>query len=226
MIKLSSYMRMKNNDTDNSELIAAHDLYSTALHEAGHYVVACHLKVTAAARVWPTGAKPTRKRSAFAGVTTFEGPTSTINQNRALIAWAGVLAEWQVDKQQEFQPTDLPSAGAFVYFYLALNAKETTWVKACPEPWLTAEKSAAILTEHAEELQAETRKLIEDCVRVQAKGVAMLCRWLRQDRDIKPAKRWKVAPKALAALVKIVYPYASGKPRTGWPCRDKLFVGL
>lgn len=217
---------MKNNGADNSKLIAAHDLYSTALHEAGHYVVACHLKLTAAARIWPTGAKPTRKRSAFAGVTTLKGPTSTINRDRALIAWAGVLAQWYVDKQQEFQPTDLPSAGAFAYFYLALNAKEATWVKAYPEPCLTAEESAAILKENVNELQAETRKLIEDCVRTQAKGVTILSRWFRQGRDIKPGKRWKVAPKALAALVKIVYPYSSGKPRTDWSCRDKLFVGL
>ena len=204
-------------------LVAALDLYTAALHEAGHSVVACHLNLNPAAIVRPTGAEPTRKRSAFAGATEYAGPTSTLHHDRALVSWAGVLAEWYVDKRQQFKPTDLPSAAAFAFFYGGLNAQEKQWVDAYPEPSLTAAQSAAILEEHADELQAVARKLIDDCVRTQAKGVAKLRYWLRRGRDIKPHKGWQVAPEALAALVEIVYPDSSGKPRTDWPCRDKAF---
>jgi len=196
--------------------VVAHDLYNAALHEAGHYLVARHLQVGAKASIWPTGHMPTRRRSAFVGVTRL-GPLSLYA--RAVISWAGVLAEWFMDKPQDFPLSDISSPGALTFYLLALNRMERKFIEAYSAPLDTARVAVEVLNKQCDNLYAEARTLIYDCANNQAKRLALRDS-RRQCRDGKPAPGWLLTPRAMASIIKTVYPTPDGSPKTDWPSRD------
>lgn len=204
----------RNDEEARFELFAAHDLYSAALHEAGHCVTARHLTVGAEASIRAANFRPTAKRRMFVGQTYLGGPSYN-GRNKAVIGVAGAVAQWLVDHRELPSFVDYPC----LLSHMSPNDKMATGA----HPFMdTAAAAVAILEQHLDNLQAVARKLIDDCVKEHARGFSRMEDLRRQGRDIKVARRWKLRPQELAALVNVVYADPDGSPRTNWPPMEML----
>jgi hypothetical protein len=98
---------------EHEEEVKAQDLRRASLHEAGHAIVSCHFRIACEAIVMPNTDNPGWEQKHFTGKTQPVIVATTIEEmlaaggtpyERAVIGWAGVIAEHKAEAEADFCP--------------------------------------------------------------------------------------------------------------------------
>jgi hypothetical protein len=136
------------------------DLKMTAFHEAGHFAVGMHFKAhTVQSSIWKTQEGATLKEAGFVGHTEVIAMPGAVRFRRAVLGWAGALAETLCDQPvANWRQDDLTELWE-VRKELHTSPTDSNYIDAHPMRWRSFKTAADIIFRRRFELETVARDL-------------------------------------------------------------------
>ena len=142
------------------EKIAKSDLREAAFHEAGHFIVARHYRVSGDAMVFSTGKGSLSAKFYRGQYRILRKPDNLSPYKRAVIAWAGPVAERLADEDLDTWNEGLQELYYNLEMMVEESASDQRLIDGWPDTWRTFHRAATIIERCHDELNQIARMLM------------------------------------------------------------------